>query len=349
MLISVLMDHTVDEWSLNINELISVDKFSRCYRDLVTKHHLVEDPAIRNQINDLLDLKFSTFCENYEKARNLSKRLPRRLKIDGQKANPYREFIYDVSYGKTRKQTTQKVQLQVRDWAKRHVRMRFDTLTLIDANICNISDINKALRTYKRDLRRIADHYILVFERGDKTNRIHFHTLWGYTGHTESPRWSLGKVDKRWVKYLGDGHTPRNECLEKGWTLDNLSHYFCKYITKDKADPAYDGYRFRTGLSRGFGLCEMRSKLKKSTTAQLIRTLQSEHLTILPFQRELRLELARRTNPTTSRLKSLDVTPKGNVFRELLSMAPRRIGRSHKAAMGKGDQFNFHEYLEVNF
>lgn len=341
----------ISEYDLNVQELVSVDKVSRLIRQMATKHHLVKDPRKRREIKEILDeCEYQFFQDNYD---YLYKRYKTALSIpraSSTKDSPYKDYIYDLSYAQVRASITQKTLLQVKEWHETGTKIIFQTLTINNSHM-ERSEVSRAIRGYRRDLQDQDLQYIIVFERGSETGRIHFHAL-----HAKSEnrpvschgRWNAGFEDHKIVRYLNDGFTPNSECLENNWSIDSVSHYIAKYIAKDDSD-ILDGFTYRTSMSRGFGTNTLRMKLCQTTTKILTEMYQQGiNNYLIPFQTEVRLELARRAKKTTQRLKSLDSTPGGSAFRDLLSMAPRDIGPCRGGATAEPSDYGFNYWLKKN-
>ena len=343
---------SISEYDLSIQEIISVDKVSRLIRKIVTKYQLLEDPKDRLEMKMMLEHKdYKWFRENYG---YVYQKYNKKLDMKYPKSHndsKYKDYLYDMSYNKVKRTIIQKSLLQVYEWHEQRKPMIFQTLTVNDNNL-NIHDINKGIRKYRQKLSEIRIQYVLIFERGSETGRVHFHCL-----HEMHPSigirchgpWELGYEDHKLVKYLNDGITSDEECLINNWSLEAVSHYIGKYIQKDDLE-IIDGFKYRTSTSRGFGTQTLRIKLCKTKTKILKKLLQTQlHHYLIPFQTEVKLELARRVKKTTGRLKDRSLTPKGKSLKNLISTNQQRIGRSKTTATAEQFDLGFNYYLKKNW
>ena len=222
--------------------------------------------------------------------------------------------------------------LQVSEWIENGDVILFETLTIRNSDLDKVK-VKLALRSYKRKLRKNTGCYVIVFEKGGKNARPHYHVMYAMNekiGEKSHGNWSLGQVDTRRIRYQGDG-LPRQDEV-RGYYKEKIVGYMVKYISKDISEKKLDEFiKNRTCLSRGFGLCQMRVKLmmeKKENLVKMVTQGMDRYMKVLKM--EVHKELARRIQVSIKRLSRDCETLDGAGISQIVKGKSRPIGHIQK-------------------
>jgi hypothetical protein len=251
-----------------------------------------------------------------------------------------------------------KVMLELYEKHKAGYYFLFNTLTVAPEHYKRIeADGREEIRQYTRGFSRSRGYghntYILVWEHGEKTGRLHYHVLHAVkemphrdpnVGYSEPLRRSIQDVARFWkygsslclpVRYIGDRYS------QIGWKyetqngegiqlkpIEAIGHYIAKYITKeDKQCPP----KIRRRMSRGFGMTMIRNLIQTLTPLQkalLLTENQRFTSTIIMPQSLLRNEAMRSIlkDVSTESLNALrqDIEPQQNMLQRLTDSIPQK-------------------------
>jgi len=295
---------------MGMESLIAVNKYSRLIRKAHILSELAENQEGRDAAKFVLGLDKQEIIDKYKELReaiaNIKKSTPSRSEQED-----IVKMLSDAAYVESARHIQDKLEIQVEEWISENKVMLFETLTISDENL-NSKKIRRYIRSYKRQLRLNLCKYAIIFEKGEKSGRPHFHVIYNMNpriGEKGHGAWQGGKNDVVRVRYLGDKYSNQNEMLLNGYSKDRIIGYLVKYLSVNKNDgDETDLFHFRTQLSRGFGTCRIREKLKKEKTVVLKKMVKSG---LKPYKRiflrEVHLELARRLEHPLKVLKR-DIT-----------------------------------------
>jgi len=286
---------------IGMEAIVATCKYSRLIRKAFIMSQVAQNQEERDIAKAVLNLDKQEIIEQYKEIREKVEKLKRAAGAQEEKSAMIR-MLEASAYYESAQVIKEKLDSQIYTWVYKKEVMLFETLTISDENL-RPDIIKVCIRKYKRKLRKNGCKYAIIFEKGEKTGRPHFHVIYnmnprlGEKGHGD---WTGGKTDVVRVRYLGDGVSNQNEMLLKGYSVERISGYLVKYLSTNKNDDQEtDMFKYRTQLSRGFGLWELRAMIQKEKTSKLLKIIESGMKPYQRiFQREIQLELTRRKSPS---------------------------------------------------
>ena len=316
--------------NLNLVNVVATSKYDRLVRDIYLKSIFAYEECEREVCKNLLLLDKKEIIDHYHQIRGITKQIERVTYKGLKEEDGLLKYINDCAYKSSAMVVQEKLTLQGREWVRNKTPMIFETLTIASENL-HETKVRNFLKSYRRELRNNECKYLIVFEQGSKHGRPHFHVLYNKADRLDiisHGKWKGGRSDVRRVQYLGDGWSNQQEMLMLGYSVESVIGYMVKYISKDTSvKKETDMFNHRTAMSRGFGLCQMRKKLKKTKTQNLVRMIKSG---MKPYMKVLMIEaqkeLASRYSTPMKVLKRDLVTQAGAAILELLKGRELCIG-----------------------